>query len=138
MEIPLILVQFIGSLLAIIALAGLAAWLKLGPEPRLENEEQARFAADQAVSGYEPLAIGIDKKGRGAIMRDAAGRILLIRPHGSHFAGRLLSPAAKLSVVDDRLTVDTGERRYGAFTLRLGQPSAWVQAHRAIRDTINA
>ncbi len=134
MDFPPALIQFLGSLVAILALAGLAYWLKLGPAPRLADEAAARVAADEAVSGYDPVAIGIDRDGTAALLRDAAGRILLLRQHGVHFAGRLLSPAARVRKEGEALVIDTAERRYGAARLVLDNPAAWVKAIEAIKS----
>mgnify|MGYP003118099099 FL=1 len=126
--------QFAGSLIAILALAGLAYWLKLGPPPELANEEDARTAADEAVSGFAPVAIGLDRDGRGAILRDAGGRVLLLRPHGGHFAGRILTPQARASSDGEALVIDTAEKRFGAARLVLDDPRAWVRAVEAIQE----
>lgn len=134
MDLPPALLQFTGSLAAILALAGLAWWLKLGPAPRLADVESAHAAADQAVSGFEPVAISLDHEGHGAIMRDAAGRILLLRPHGGHFAGRILTGQALARVEDRTLIIDTAERRYGAARLQVDDAAAWVQAIEALED----
>ena len=133
MDLPPALIQFAGSLVAILALAGIAWWLKLGPEPRLADDEAARIAADEAVSGFEPIAIGRDRDGRGAVMRDAAGRVLLLRPHGGHFAGRLLSGETRVRRDGDALEIDPGERRYGPARLVLDDPAAWVAAIEAVK-----
>ncbi|WP_370033688.1 hypothetical protein [Qipengyuania mesophila] len=133
MDLPPALLQFLGSLIAILALAGVAWWLKLGPEPRLADEDAARRAADEAISGFEPVAIGLDRSGRGALMRDAAGRILLLRPHGVHFAGRLLPREARARLEGDELEIDPGERRYGKARLVLEDASAWASAIEAVR-----
>ena len=127
------LLQFLGSLAAILVLAAIAWRLKLGPEPRLDDETAARQAADEAVSGFEPVAIGLDREGRGALLRDSGGRILLLRPHGSHFAGRLLSDRAKVRIEDGALFVDTAESPYGFARLALADASAWMQAIEAIK-----
>lgn len=134
MDLPPTLLQFLGSLLAILALAGIARWLKLGPEPRLNDEESARIAADEAVSGYEPVAIGMDRLGCGAVMRDAEGRVLLLRPHGVHFAGRILTSEASAIREGDTLEIDTGEKRYGAVRLVLDDAGAWAQAIDAVGE----
>ena len=134
MELPPALLQFLGSLAAIFALAGVAVWLKLGPAPRLADETEARIAAEEAVSGFEPVAIGLDRDGRGALLRDAAGRVLLLRPHGVHFAGRILSGAASVRRDGDMLVIDTAERRYGAARLALDDASAWVDAIEAVKS----
>ncbi|MCA0903592.1 hypothetical protein [Qipengyuania aquimaris] len=133
MNIPPALLQFLGSLVAILALAGLAFALRLGPAPRLEDEQAARAAADEAVSGFDPVDIALDRGGAGALMRDAAGRILLLRQHGSHFAGRVLTGAAEVSLDGDALLIDTAEKRYGAARLEVSDPSAWMQAIEAIQ-----
>ncbi|MBX7482387.1 hypothetical protein K3174_07575 [Qipengyuania sp. 6D47A] len=131
---PPALFQFLGSLMAIFALAGIAFWLKLGPAPRLVDEDAARTAAAEAVSGFEAVAVGLDRDGRGALLRDGAGRVLLLRAHGVHFAGRVLSPASRAQRDGDTLLVDTAEKRYGAARLVLDDPSAWVDAIDAIKN----
>jgi hypothetical protein len=128
MTLPPALLQFLGSLGAILALAGFARWLRLGPAPRLADEAAARRAADAAVSGYEPVAIALDRDGRGALLRDAAGRLLLLRPHGSHFAGRILTGSAAARTDGEALVIDSGERRYGSARLLLSDPRAWASA----------
>ncbi|WP_427964164.1 hypothetical protein [Altererythrobacter sp.] len=132
------LTQFLGSLLAILALAGIAYWLKLGPAPRLENEADARRAADEAVSGFDPVAIGIDAEGRGAIMRDARGRLLVLRPHGTHFAGRILSAGAQAQGDGERLLIDTGEKRFGPVHLTLEGAETWAAEIRSIYRSSDA
>ncbi len=127
MEIPPALLQFVGSLAAIGALAALAWWLKLGPARRLESEEDARREANEAVDGFAPVEIALDREGRAALLRDAKGQILLLRQHGTHFAGRVLTPAASARIDGGALVVDTAERRYGGVRLHLDDPSAWVQ-----------
>ncbi|MEZ5681183.1 MAG: hypothetical protein R3E14_07770 [Erythrobacter sp.] len=131
-SLPPPLLQFLGSLVAILALAALAWWLKLGPEPRLADREAALRAADEAVSGFDAVDCAIDRDGHGALLRDRGGRILLLRPHGSHFAGRILTPAASIRLADDVLVIDTAEKRYGTARLRLENASAWMQAIESI------
>lgn len=126
------LIQFVGSLAAILALAGLAWWLKLGPEGHISNERQAREAAQEAVDGFAPEHMAIDREGRGALLSDAAGQVLLLRPHGTHFAARVLTPAAKVRLVDQYLEVDTSEKRFGSVKLDIDDAPAWVQRIEAI------
>ena len=130
---PAELVQFLGSLAAILALAALACWLKLGPEPILENEDAARHAAMQALDGFEPQDVALDHAGKAALLQDDAGRILLLRPHGTHFAGRLLTSHAEATLDGDRLVIDTAERRFGSARLRIADPHAWVRRIDAIQ-----
>ncbi len=134
MDLPPALLQFLGSLVAILALAAFARALKLGAEPRITDIAEARRAADEAVSGFDPIKIGLDDDGRSALLMEAEGRILLLQPHGSHLAGRILTAAASARIEEDTLIVDTAEKRYGAARLRLADPSAWMQAIEAIED----
>ena len=133
MDTPPALLQFLGSLVAILLLAGLAYALRLGPAQCLADNQAARKAADEAVSGFDPVEIALDFDGTGALMRDAGGRILLLRQHGSHFAGRVLTSDAAVRRDGDALIVDTAEKQYGAVRLTIPDPSAWMQAIEAIR-----
>ena len=127
------LLQFLGSLAAILVLAGIAGGLKLGPERKLESEDEARRAADEAVDGFDAVHLSLDREGRGALMSDASGNILLLRPHGTHFAGRILTAAASAAIEGDTLIIDTAEKRYGAARLVLDDAPAWVQRIEAIK-----
>lgn len=128
MNLPPALVQFLGSLAAILALAGVTRWLRLGPAPRLADEAAARTAADEAANGFEAVALALDRNGSGAVLRDAAGRIVLLRPHGTHFAGRLLGDAATARIEGGALLVDSGERPYGTTLLEVPEAQAWADA----------
>lgn len=134
MEIPPALLQFIGSLAAIVALAALAWWLKLGPPRRLGSEEDARREASDAVDGFEPAEVALDREGRAALLRDTAGQVLLLRQHGTHFAGRILTRAAQARIETGALVVDTAEMRYGGVRLELEDPSAWIQHIESIKN----
>lgn len=127
--------QFLGSLIAILAVAGLAWRLGLGGQPKLETEEDARRAADEAIDGFAPVEIAIDESRVRAIMTDDSGQILILKPHGNKFAGRLLTRQAQAKVWTDRgfssLEVDCAEKRFGKVFLEIDNPQAWV-------DRINA
>lgn len=138
MDLPPALLQFGGSLIAILAIFWLARRLGLGPAPLLESDEAASHAAECAVAGFHPIAIARDSKGHGALLRDAAGRVLLLRQHGAHFAGRLLGPLAQAHIEGGALIVDTAERRYGAVRLTLDDASAWARAIEALKETRHA
>lgn len=137
-DVPPVLLQFLGSLVAIFVLAGLAWKLGLGAPPRLKSEAEARIAADQVVSGFEPTRIALDADGSGAIMSDDAGRIMVVRRHGSHFAGRILTPVASAAVDGEALLIATGEKRFGSVRLTVEDASSWMQAIEAIKSPANA
>lgn len=109
-----------GSLIAILFLAWLSARLGLGAEPRIRDEHHARELADDALCGFTSTDIAIDRGGAAALLRDEAGRVMLVRRHGAHFAARLLEPSATIRLEGGRLVVATSERRFGTAALDLG------------------
>ncbi|WP_390551647.1 hypothetical protein [Qipengyuania sp. MTN3-11] len=126
MEIPPVLLQFLGSLAAILVLAAIARRLKLGPDRLLQDENAARDAAREVADGFDPVAVTLDRHGRGAVLHDAGGNIMLLRLHGTHVVGRVLTSRARARIDGDRLIVDTGERRFGCATFEIDNASAWA------------
>jgi hypothetical protein len=127
-----LLLQTAGSLVAILALVGLARWLMLGGDPRLADEEMVRRAAGEVEDGFTPVAIDRDKDGMGAVARDAEGRIMVIQRHGNRFAGRLLGPHARailnIDLGETLLVVQPGETLFGDVYLAVDDPRAWADA----------
>ncbi len=132
------LVQFLVSLLAIAALAALTYWLKLGSAPTLASHDDARRFADQAVSGFDAVDCAIDQDGHGAIMSDAHGRLLVLRPHGSRYVGRIVEGSAVVHADEERLLIDLGEKRFGPISLTVGDPQIWVDAHQRLKSQNHA
>lgn len=133
MDIPPALLQFFGSLVAILALSALVWKLKLGGDERIRDESHARILADEQLHGYEPTEIAIDRSGYGAIMRDAQNRVLVLRRHGAHFAGRVLTSHATCRLDQRQLTVGTDDKRFGTVTLDLGDKAAhWAASLRRL------
>lgn len=126
------IIQFGGSLLAILALAWVARALRLGISAKLRDDADARFLANEAVDGFEATDLAIDRDGNGAILRDSSGRILLLRPHGVHFAGRLVTPPMIAYAHNDALVIETKERRFGDVTLQLDNAKYWADAINAV------
>lgn len=126
-------VQLAGSLVAILVLAWIAHRLKLGGDSRIRSEDEARELAEEAMPGFAPIEIAIDKAGMGALCRDAQGRVLLLRRHGSHWASRLLDSHAHARLDRNLLTLATAERRFGSVTFDLGEKAAlWAASLRHI------
>ncbi len=136
MDVPPLLMQSAGSLAAILALAGLAWWLRLGPALPLSNADDVRRIAAEIEDGFAPVTIACDEEGAGALARDAQGRILLIRPHGNRFVGRVLTARAGATLQDHpgefNIMIDTGEQRFGRIALTLSDPDAWAAAINAL------
>lgn len=130
------LLQTAGSLVAILALAGLAWAMKLGGMPRLDSEAAVRRAASEVEDGFIPVALARDAEGAAALARDAGGRIIVIKRHGNRFAGRVLGPAARARLEDSpgefNLIVDPGEPHFGKVFLTLPDPQAWAEAINAV------
>ena len=121
------LLKLAGSIAAILFIAWLARFLRLGGDVRIRSEEQAREIAREALCGFEPVEIAIDKAGIAALMRDADGRHLLVRRHGVQWVGRLLDHHNDARLDQNFLTVGTGEKTFGSVTLNLGaQASHWA------------
>ena len=128
-----IAIQLAGSLLAILVLAWIAHSLKLGGDARIRSESEVRALADEAIHGFEPIEIAIDRAGMGALCRDAAGRVLLLRRHGSHWASRLLDSHSNARLDRGFLTLATADRRFGSVTFDLGDKApVWAASLRRI------
>jgi hypothetical protein len=122
------LIKLAASVAAILFLARLAYWLKLGGDIRITDEDHARRLAEENVFGFTPVSIAIDKAGVGALMRDAQGRHLIIRRHGAVFAGRLLDRHNETRLDQNFLTVGTGDNAFGKVTLNLGKDAQYWAA----------
>lgn len=126
-------IQLAVSLVAILALAWLAHRLKLGGDARIRSEEDARILADEAIQGFDAVEVAIDRAGMGALCRDAQGRVLLLRRHGSHWCSRLIDTHAHTRLDRGFLTLATADRRFGSVTLDLGdKAAAWAASLRSV------
>ncbi|QSB44933.1 hypothetical protein IDJ81_01815 [Tsuneonella flava] len=127
------LVLFGGSLAAILLLAFIAHKLGLGGDIRIRDADQARALANETIDGFDPVEISIDRAGYGALLRDADGRVLLLRRHGARFVGRLLDSHAESRLDQQFITIGTHEKRFGTVTLNLGpQAQAWAASLRRL------
>lgn len=136
MELPPLVLQTAGSLAAILALAGLAWWMKLGGSPALDNEAAVRRAAGEVEDGFTPVTIAVAQDGLAALASDTGGRIMVIKRHGNRFAGRVLGAGARAAIWRDpgrpALEVDCGEARFGKVFIDLPDPQAWADAINAL------
>jgi len=128
MDVPALLLQFGGSLIAIFALYALARALKLGGRANLESEESVRFAAAEVEDGYKADRVAIARGGAAALTSDPKGRVMLIKLHGNQFAGRILTSQARVYEEVDAIIVDCGDARFGKVRLSLEHPAIWVDA----------
>lgn len=127
------LIQMGASLFAILALAWIALRLGLGGDARIRDEADLRARAEEALYGFDPVEIAIDRAGFAALARDADGRVMLLRRHGAHFAARLLDSHTFVRLDRTFLVVGTSERRFGEVTLDLGDKAgAWAASLRRL------
>ena len=127
------LLQLSGSIIAILLLWLFAIKLELGGDIRIRDEDHARQLAEDALYGFIPAELVIDRAGMGALLRDAAGRVMLLRRHGGKFAARLLDSHSFARLDRNFLTVANGEKRFGDFTLDLGeQAQIWASSLRRL------
>lgn len=117
-----------GSILAILLLAWTAKRMGLGGDVRIRDEDHARALAEEAVCGYHPTHIILDKANVGALMKDAQGRHLLIRRHGAQFVGRMLDGHSDSRLDQNFLTIGTGDKAFGKVTLNLGAEAQYWAA----------
>lgn len=122
------LVQLALSLVAVLLIAAIARWMKLGGDVRIRDEAEARVLADQSVCGFNPSEVVVDRAGIGALLKDAEGRQMLIRRNGAHFVGRLLDRDVVARLDRNFLTIGTGERTFGKITLDLGKNAQYWAA----------
>lgn len=127
------LLQFGGSLLAILALAWAAHRMNLGGDTRIRDDAHARALADDAICGFVAEDVVIDRGRIGALLRDKDGRVMLLRRHGSHFAARLLDGHTNTRLDRNFLTLATREKRFGSVTLDLGDAAQlWAASLRRV------
>lgn len=128
MDIHPLILQFGGSLVAIIVVAALVRAMGLGGKPRLTDEASVSEAAGEVEDGFTPSRVSIAKDGAAALARDGEGRIMVIRRHGNKFAGRILAKGAKAREVVDALIIDAKDARFGEVRMTLNDPAYWADA----------
>ena len=112
-----------GSLNAVLSLAGIAHWLDLGGDARIDREEAIRLANEQ---GFSVADVALDRAGLAALVRDEAYNFLLVRRHGAHFVVHPVRDA-NAARLDHRFL------SLGKVTLDLGdQASIWAASLRRI------
>lgn len=110
-----------GSLVAVLGMAAVAHWLRLGGGyERIRDEAHAIRLADEAECGFGGIAADVDAAGYGAIVRNAAGAQLLVRAHGNRFAARRIGPGWAARLDRRFLMLRSDERQFGDVTLDLG------------------
>lgn len=121
---------FGGSLITIFVIYFLTRGLKLGGEPKLNDENTAKQVAGEIEDGFEANRVSISRSKDAALLRDADGRIMVIKRHGSHFVGRILTGQLSAREEVDALVVTPGaeQKLFGSVRLRLDDAASWADA----------
>jgi hypothetical protein len=104
-----------GSLVAILALAGIAAWLKLGGDPL--DERAAIDAAGDMLPGFVPEAVLLASDGAAALVRGREGRVAVVKVHGAQPAVREVVRPVGLAAAGEGTIVRSGDRMFGDVVL---------------------
>ncbi|HVF92867.1 MAG TPA: hypothetical protein VM900_00980 [Sphingomonas sp.] len=105
-----------GSLVAILALAGVAWALKLGRVERIGSPEEAAEAAEQCLAGFATVGAVVGADGSGALAVTDDGRVAVMKRHGARIAVREVTWHAVRSTPAG-IVVETGERRFGTVAI---------------------
>ncbi|NVE95124.1 hypothetical protein [Altererythrobacter lutimaris] len=138
MLIPAETLQFAGSLVAILILAWLVKRLGLGRNPTLADDDHAKTVAAEVHDGFVAESVARDEKGEGALLRDARGRTMVLKPHGVHFAGRILTSSASATLSGSSLQIMSGEKRFGDVYLTIEDAAYWAEAINRLHEAGNA
>lgn len=117
-----------GSLVAVLALAGIAAWLKLGGDPL--DEAVAIDAAGDMLPGFIPEAVLLGSDGAAALVRGREGRMAVVKVHGAQPAARELLRPVGLGTTSDGIVVRSGDRMFGDVVLQgraLGEVEGFIR-----------
>lgn len=125
------LIQLGASLVAVFFIAWLVKRIGLGADPRIQDADHAIRLAEEAEAGFGGTEVARDRAGFAAIVRNADGRMMLVRAHGNHFAARAVDAATVGRLDKDFLTLATPEKTFGAVTLQLGKDAGmWASRMR--------
>lgn len=138
MEIDPQLLIYGGSLVAILFVAGLTLALGLGRGAVLANHKQAARAAGEVHDGFAASESAIGHDGKTAVLRDNAGRFVVLKVHGAHFAGRVLDANASAEARDGVLTINASETRFGTVSIATDDAKAWAEAINRVKRTCDA
>lgn len=125
------LIQLGASLVAVFFVAWLVKRMGLGVDPRIQDADHAIRLAEEAEAGFNGVEVARDRAGLSAIVRNAGGRMMLVRAHGNHFAARPVDTEVVGRLDKDFLTLTMPEKTFGSVTLQLGKEAGmWASRMR--------
>ncbi|WP_428632149.1 hypothetical protein [Sphingopyxis sp.] len=125
------LIQLGASVAAVLFVVWLVRKMGLGVDPRIEDEAHAIRLAEEAEAGFRGIDVARDRAGFSALVRNAEGRMMIVRAHGNHFAARPVDASVEGRLDKDFLTLTPPEKTFGAVTLHLGKDAGmWASRMR--------
>lgn len=129
------LATLVGSLIAVLALGGLARGMGLGGDIRIVDDGHAIRLARDGLYGFEAVDVARDRAGYAALVKDAASHHALIVKTGAHFVVRMLRPPVEGRLDHALLTIDPMEPDFPPVTLNLGEKAQyWAAGLRHMPD----
>lgn len=107
---------FAGSLAAVLALAGVARLLALGPDEPV-TAERAAAAAEARLIGFTARHAVAATDGRAALVLGAGGEAALVKASGVELALRRLAWPLDWHRQGESIVIDSGEAMFGRVTL---------------------
>ncbi|AQR74867.1 hypothetical protein [Sphingomonas sp. LM7] len=107
--------QLGGSLAAVLVLAWVSWLLKLG-ESRIADANTAKQMAEDALSGFVARAALVGSNGAAALVLGNDG-IAVVKRHGAKVSVRRLARPLWKRASPEGVTIETGERMFGAVML---------------------
>lgn len=113
------------ALLALLVLVALAHRLGFSASGKLTGPDHAAALAQGLPGGFDPVEIILSRDSRGALLREANGRVAIVVPVGAHFFVRSAAEHWRVRMATSgRLEVRGGDL---SAQLDLGDQSArWV------------
>lgn len=102
----------LGSIIAVLGVAALVAWLKLG-ETELADEDAARQQARDLLPGFDPREVLLGADRQAALVVGADRRVAIIKRHGAQFAARFIATPLDAERDGQAWLIDSGERTFG-------------------------
>lgn len=108
------------SLVAIISISAIVAWLKLG-RYTIKSREDALNWAQQLIPNFTNGIVVLDIHGHGALVKEDNGDIILIKTHGAHCAARRIARPAHFEKHGHRWNIDSGDKFFGQVALEFSE-----------------
>lgn len=112
-----LIVTSVISFIIILVVTALVRMLRLG-EVRLENRAMACHWAAKNIPFFVPDDAIISEDSQSALVNDADGRIVLIKRHGSKFAGRLLTPPIDAERHGAMWQINSNDKHFGKVSMQ--------------------